>query len=693
MSLMGPASLEFRLPSATPTDGLIVARPIDTAPANLLALSLSAFGLQFRVSSLDDAMHDATATKLVIGFATSIDTDHLKRLDHWCATSGIQWLRCVIAPADGFADAGPSLRPGGGRLADFDRAYGQPRGTLPERRNSIFELQFWTRLMAQPLGELCLSARTAYPSDKFVRIRMDEFHSETMRAILLNEAEESSAAAPFLLFEASVAYTAPTPNPAALMTRNRSFVAASLRPNEYPNSPTRACSMPAPLGSLSVSDLLAQVNEPEASLCPEHMAALLLYGAGHRSCDLSRSAVTRFAANAGNMGSCTVSYLMLGSDIADASLFIYQAESHTEAQFEPYGLSRRASRLLSSVDALETVEALFFFSGNVERMQAKYGGFGYRLALMDAGVALSQMSLVARAFGFHLQPAHQLSRLKASQLLNVREDKTHVTLTAALRREACASIARAGQQRSEEMDCRPLRFIRPEMQAATLRHMALRSSSRCGQSGAANVSVSRANASSERRPSLTDVLLSRRSVRKFSTSPVTAEILQPLVAAAFREDRKEWACRPELELSFHVLLKEGPHSAGSIFRYCQQTEDLQMVAQLATDCQFPSLYVDARFQHAPVAIWIAGNLGEVEDSREYEELLIRAGASANRIWLLALEHGLCGTIAAGILPQPASKALALDGWREHPLCAILLGFSMNRISRPSPSSGGGNVRL
>jgi len=120
-----------------------------------------------------------------------------------------------------------------------------------------------------------------------------------------------------------------------------------------------------------------------------------------------------------------------------------------------------------------------------------------------------------------------------------------------------------------------------------------------------------------------------------------------------------------------------------LFRYYPHIRNFQTARQ-EIDPQGPSLYVDSRFQHVPVAVWITGNLTQIADPREYEEFLIRAGAAANRIWLLGIENGLSGTIVAGILPLQAGKALALDGWCEHPLCAVVLGFEHEPHQKVNP---------
>jgi hypothetical protein len=207
---------------AMASDGWIIAECGDAAHAKALAASLGMCGFRLHVGNLDDLRKEHAAGGVLIGFTTSSESLLLQKIDQWCASNIKGWLRCAVAPGEGFADAGPHFQPeDAGRLADFNRAY-LPHLQVDHHPDcSAQDLAFWIQLIARPLGEICLNARTGHPANWLVRLGTGNFQSRTILPVLLTAEEESSAAAPFLLFEATSAYVSPVANSPALRALSR----------------------------------------------------------------------------------------------------------------------------------------------------------------------------------------------------------------------------------------------------------------------------------------------------------------------------------------------------------------------------------------------------------------------------------------------------------------------------------------
>jgi nitroreductase len=97
------------------------------------------------------------------------------------------------------------------------------------------------------------------------------------------------------------------------------------------------------------------------------------------------------------------------------------------------------------------------------------------------------------------------------------------------------------------------------------------------------------------------------------------------------------------------------------------------------------LFVQEQFASAPLVIWIAGDLAGAcarHGAFGLRQLLLRAGAAGNRLWMAALGIGLAGCLVAGIIPGAARRLLGLDGYRHASLLALSIGVEDKYLSRP-----------
>src|SRR4029450_9966494 len=97
-----------------------------------------------------------------------------------------------------------------------------------------------------------------------------------------------------------------------------------------------------------------------------------------------------------------------------------------------------------------------------------------------------------------------------------------------------------------------------------------------------------------------------------------------------------------------------------------------------------SLALQAEFAGAPVLIFVTGNLAaacERYGSWGHRQLLLRAGAAGQRLWLASIGVGLAGTVFAGFLPRAANRFAGVDGYLQ----ASLLAYSVGNLPYPATS--------
>ena len=172
----------------------------------------------------------------------------------------------------------------------------------------------------------------------------------------------------------------------------------------YPSAPL----VPLPIGPAPVGGYLEHLfNVTPRNHAPnrETISGLLLRGGGLREPRNPGQKVQRWAPTGGNLGSVQI-YAMLW-DVVDLlpGCYFYQPSVHGLVSLLP----ERSSYALRSLAAVAlpdyrtaNLAGLFVLTGALSRLSAKYGLLGFRIAHLDAGVAVAQMQAVARGYGLRL---------------------------------------------------------------------------------------------------------------------------------------------------------------------------------------------------------------------------------------------------------------------------------------------------
>jgi nitroreductase len=152
-----------------------------------------------------------------------------------------------------------------------------------------------------------------------------------------------------------------------------------------------------------------------------------------------------------------------------------------------------------------------------------------------------------------------------------------------------------------------------------------------------------------------------------------------MLSFAQRADLKEWpgVNRSGQSLTFAVLAQRVEDLEPGFYEYDSAKGLLRSGRVPLRPDEIVKLYVQGEFAAAPLAIWIAGNLAEAcarHGAFGHRQLLLRAGAAGNRMWMAALGLGLGGTLVAGIDASASRKILGIDGYLKRALFAVAIGY-------------------
>src|SRR4029453_18834935 len=100
--------------------------------------------------------------------------------------------------------------------------------------------------------------------------------------------------------------------------------------------------------------------------------------------------------------------------------------------------------------------------------------------------------------------------------------------------------------------------------------------------------------------------------------------------------------------------------APGIYRYEPTDDSLRFDRPAPAAPDRLRLLLQPEFAHAPLQLWITGNLAG-------------ACAAAHRMWFTGIAMGLQGAIVAGIATEAARTELGFDGYRQAALVAVVAG--------------------
>ena len=179
---------------------------------------------------------------------------------------------------------------------------------------------------------------------------------------------------------------------------------------------------------------------------------------------------------------------------------------------------------------------------------------------------------------------------------------------------------------------------------------------------------------------LGSVLLSRRSIRAYTSEPIAPGILQRFTVLAVD------ICRKRIDSGGAVvdvrpwLALRVPHGAlaAGVYQIDVERPDVFLLRSSGFSLdEMERCLVQKSLASAPAMIFITGDFGAAlahRGSRGYRELLLQAGVVVSRSLLVATAHGLGACATAGLIEASFRPLANIDGYRECPLVALTTGY-------------------
>jgi SagB-type dehydrogenase family enzyme len=461
-----------------------------------------------------------------------------------------------------------------------------------------------------------------------------------------------------------------------------------------PHSPKVFLNRDAPKLERGMLDMLQlNASKADALFTVTELECVLMMTAGIRLFASDNAQVKRCSATGGNLGSVELFVAVRNVDGVSPGLYFYEAQEHALAAFQLRSGSPSIETLMRRVvpDCRDDLpEALIFLTAAFHRVAQKYSAFGYRLINLDAGVALSQLHVVARSLNLMPVTAVSWPDDLMEEQLGLQQIEEQCTAVVALSRNATTSrpatkligkVRRSGMKPVREFADLPIEavgrmlFHESRMQEAGLeqgvsRDFAAPAEPLIGHGAPLPLPVPARGGRI-----VGEILASRASVRHYTPDRISADQLGTMLSIAQRSDVSDW---PEehalgLDLVFMAIVSRAERIPAGVYRYDTQDHALRSCRNALSPSQITGLFLQDEFTTAPLVIWITGNLAGAcarHGAFGHRQLLLRAGSAGHRLWMAALGMGLQGCLVSGLVPGEVRRTLGIDGYR----CASLLAF-------------------
>jgi SagB-type dehydrogenase family enzyme len=704
---------------------IIPAANCHSAAEQLSKLLHSSCVASAQVMTLDEVLATPASQLLVIAMAVTAEDERIfEKLEAARQTREFSWLRVQLYSESNLADVGPLFQPGNGScFACFRRVHGgeQPHCAAHESQLPILDATlngFVALEILSILGQSGVHIR----GREFCRFSLTDLSSRRLNyprtrqcAIVSNHksvvpAKDGPHPAPDSPLHTAIVFEEYVGLEDRLFTQitvtddsAATFAVEPLFSKVFQNSPQLE------LGSATLDLGLAMPQALDCTrirlartLTRDHLSAMLALTAGIR--EQSGTVAKRWSANAGNLGAAEIFVLVHSVAGLDPGLYFYQPGSHSLAHLKKSNSipsDELLPRLLRTGNALPN--ALVIFTGAFHRLKKKYGAFAYRLLHLDAGTAIGQLQMVARAMGIDARVAPLLP-----DDLVERELGLHSFHEQTMSAVGLFSADKAGwfgrhlnRQRHDVMVPQPAGVHPPESVAGMSLHaiteMLFKESRVSENIPAASIAsaggmVESADEGRQARIRLPlplhrgltvgEVLKSRRSVRTFSAAFIHLDAVATGLYYANRADSLE-DLQLNVPLRFLLLARRIAGLAAGVYEYQPRTHELCALRGDMAHEEMASLFVQDEFADAPSVLWIAGDLEQacrLYGAAGHRRLLLRAGAAGHRCLMAVLGQGLAGCLVAGLIPGAARALLGLNGFDRASLFAV--AFGVNPVETP-----------
>ena len=305
-------------------------------------------------------------------------------------------------------------------------------------------------------------------------------------------------------------------------------------------------------------------------------------------------------------------------------------------------------------------------SANLNRVRGKYNDFSYNIVNLDAGVVNQYCALSASAAGWALREDHQIDlQWLAALLFFSEQDNPHIV---------CQVLHLHGLQELAT----PLPTPRYETASSLV---AVSHRPRPEVTRAARHDIPAAYgllAPYSRGEAFSTLLMRRRAQYEYADTPVPERLLEALVAVSHTSlAQSRSRGMPSLAMEPWLLLPEASGELAAGIYQCRaggrqhwQKRDSGFAREHVRDCINQLAFHKA----GALLVWVANLEQTLHDygAAGYRMQLQNAAASAMQCWLTALDAGLTGTLAGGLIEEGLVRHAVADGYHEAPLFCLVL---------------------
>ncbi len=331
----------------------------------------------------------------------------LRALDDACARKRVPWLRTALF--DTTIEIGPRFQRGEGACYRcFERLHASGIGSAPSPRHRV---EMWASLITTEIVMLASRLGDLASGHSMLLFDIADWSLVRLRPISSPECRLCARFKPRGDARAAAAYeqavTSPSKqflNPKAHQVHHRA-VQRRLQevPARYRSHPVQALPEEQDDGRPVSETAPDVVSDAPKRLHLRQVAQIVRRGVGYRARPTAgEPPAHRWAPSAGNLGSPQVYLVATGVIDLPNGVYYYDAARDVLALLRPQDAALRLRSLLGTTapdGAPDDAACWVVLTAALGRLRAKYGPLGYRLAHLDAGVALAQMDAVAREAG------------------------------------------------------------------------------------------------------------------------------------------------------------------------------------------------------------------------------------------------------------------------------------------------------
>lgn len=661
------------------------------------------------------ARRDTDRLVLISAAPRDDDDEFHTLLGRICDQHGITWLRATADAKQGYAEIGPLFRAGQYPCFQcFQKTHGLPsQGAQNSQAGTSLDpaaQAMWCGMVALELIAIVSRLGPRVSEQGLLRYELTTWRGKELRSFRVPGCRACGLAAAgvkpdsdrcasavdlALAFEDAVSLES-RDNVDPRVYRERARLGELLSRHTKQLMAYPRCELGKPVAAAcGVLEALGRDSVSDRRRCTrDELATLLLKVAGIQRA--TPSGVKRWSATAGNLGSVELFAAVRDVDGVPQGEHFYQAGDHSLASLSAHGTEVTADAFFESLLNAATWRrqpgAVVMFTAALHRLAQKYGAFGYRLANLDAGVAISQMQIIAAALGLRADPIRAWPDDVAKERLNLEPRDEFVTAVVAI--HACNPVVHSGAKvefrKEAPASLKPLEFF-SDLSLAELTDVLIDESTRrycaiyapCDDQRHQGVPEVGLPAPLSGGRTIEDVLSQRMSVRRYAPSAISAEQLATMVHHARRGAYElRWAGLREFwrALEVVVIVRRVAGIEPGVYVYDTHAHGLIRIRQKLHQSELEQLYVESEFSHAAAQVWICGNLAAVCERHGawgHRQLLVCAGAAVHRASFAGMATGLVGSIAAGLVRGGARRHIGLDGYSRAPLVGFMAGNARN----------------